>query len=307
MKRKSILFIVSIVLVLTLAFALVACNDDKKGDDDSLPTITLTEDMSLDEIKAVLKDVKNYKVNISDYYLCYWWENGYGYCATINNEESDSYGSMRSFMFDGAKFYKFEYDEEEYSYEMTDYSGYDYEVQDNMAALYLESMFDIAIDEDIPISVEDNKLTIEYGVLYDFNKTEPMIPEVYADYKSLPETAPITAKYEISEDGDGYYFAGIENGDYLKSYEIPSQYNGKDVIGITELYVYNLQKLTLPNTIKGIISLDCDELREIRFNGTKEEWNAIIKPESIFGDGWDEDLPDDYTIYCTDGTIVKGE
>ncbi len=305
MKRKSILFIVSIVLVLTLVFALVACNDDKKEDDDLLPTITLTEDMSLDEIKAVLKDVKNYKVNISDYYLYYYWENGY--CGTIINEAVGKYGSMYSCVFDGAKYYDFEYDGEEYSYEMTDYSGYDYKVHDNIATAYLESIFDMAIEDEFPISVEDNKLMINGYIYYDFNKTEPMIPEVYADYKSLSENAPITAEYEISEDGNSCVFVDIENGYLLKSYEIPSQYNGKDVVGIMSCNFVNLEKLTLPNTIIYIFDLDCDELKEIHFNGTKEEWNSIYKFGGSLLGSWDETLPDDYTIYCTDGTITKGE
>ncbi len=83
MKRKSILFIVSIVLVLTLAFALVACNDGggnyDEGDDNgtvgNLPNdddnggendndeddaITeLSEDMTLDEVKSFLSNVEN--------------------------------------------------------------------------------------------------------------------------------------------------------------------------------------------------------------------------------------------------------
>lgn len=90
MKRKSILFIVSIVLVLTLAFALVACNDngenpdgnnedgaigelpsddDNSGEnnnDDKNDVVTeLSENMTLDEVKSFLSNVENFTFSIS--------------------------------------------------------------------------------------------------------------------------------------------------------------------------------------------------------------------------------------------------
>ncbi len=45
----------------------------------------------------------------------------------------------------------------------------------------------------------------------------------------------------------------------------------------------------------------CDKLSTIRYNGTIDEWNSIIK-----GKYWDYETID-YTVYCTDGAITKSE
>ena len=44
---------------------------------------------------------------------------------------------------------------------------------------------------------------------------------------------------------------------------------------------------------------DCTSLKEIHFNGTKEEWNKIEKDKY-----WDKNTGE-YTIYCSDGNIKK--
>ncbi len=45
----------------------------------------------------------------------------------------------------------------------------------------------------------------------------------------------------------------------------------------------------------------CGSLTNIKFNGTKEQWNAIIK-----SDDWNYNTGN-YTVTCTDGTLSKTE
>jgi len=42
----------------------------------------------------------------------------------------------------------------------------------------------------------------------------------------------------------------------------------------------------------------CIGLKSIKFNGTKEQWNAISK-----GNGWKDDVPSTCKVICTDGTV----
>ena len=44
---------------------------------------------------------------------------------------------------------------------------------------------------------------------------------------------------------------------------------------------------------------ECSDIKIIRYQGTKEQWNAIFKR-----DDWDSGISS-YTIYCTDGEINK--
>jgi hypothetical protein len=62
--------------------------------------------------------------------------------------------------------------------------------------------------------------------------------------------------------------------------------------------------ITIPATTYEIDSLafsGCSSLTSIHYTGSKEQWQSIL-----FGTDWDLDTAD-YTVYCTDGTLVKGE
>lgn len=78
--------------------------------------------------------------------------------------------------------------------------------------------------------------------------------------------------------------------------------------GVTHLksgvftYCSNLTSITIPISMTEIdhwVFDECYRLDEIVFNGTKAQWNAIIKKEY-----WNIDSGS-YTVYCTDGTISK--
>ena len=66
---------------------------------------------------------------------------------------------------------------------------------------------------------------------------------------------------------------------------------------------YNLASIIIPSSVTSIETgafYDCDSLTSITFNGTMEQWHGIEKD-----DYWDNIMPDEYTIYCTDGEITK--
>ena len=66
----------------------------------------------------------------------------------------------------------------------------------------------------------------------------------------------------------------------------------------------NLEKVVLPGSIKTIYSgafYRCTSLKTIQYDGTVEQWKAIQKSAD-----WDQESGN-YTVYCTDGTVAKGE
>lgn len=75
---------------------------------------------------------------------------------------------------------------------------------------------------------------------------------------------------------------------------------------------YNLASVTIPLSVKTIDLLAFDKaekLQDIFYEGTKEQWKAIVKFTGINGDediSWDAHTGD-YTVHCTDGDIPKSE
>ena len=66
----------------------------------------------------------------------------------------------------------------------------------------------------------------------------------------------------------------------------------------------NLVSITIPDSVTSIgerAFYNCSRLKNITFKGTVEQWIAISK-DSTWSEGTSQ-----YTIYCTDGTIAKGE
>lgn len=64
----------------------------------------------------------------------------------------------------------------------------------------------------------------------------------------------------------------------------------------------SLKSITIPHNLTSIGSCafnKCSSLTDIKFSGTKEQWNAIKKDY-----GWNDNTGD-YTIHCTDGDIAK--
>lgn len=66
----------------------------------------------------------------------------------------------------------------------------------------------------------------------------------------------------------------------------------------------NITSITIPESVTYIGELALSystKLTSITFNGTKEQWNAIVK-----GDNWDKDAGN-YTVHCADGDIAKNQ
>lgn len=79
--------------------------------------------------------------------------------------------------------------------------------------------------------------------------------------------------------------------------------NSVTSIGDSAFYVCDaLASITIPNSVTSIgdsAFVGCIGLTSIRYTGTTEQWNAIVK-----GSAWD-DHTDEYTVFCTDGDISE--
>ena len=103
---------------------------------------------------------------------------------------------------------------------------------------------------------------------------------------------------------DGTYAVAVGNAKCLSKIDIPSTYKGKIVTAIADSgfsKCTNLKNISIPKTVINIGDLaffNCGELTSINFDGTKAQWEAIIKASN-----WGHYIGE-YIIYCTDGNIV---
>ena len=111
-----------------------------------------------------------------------------------------------------------------------------------------------------------------------------------------------------ADDNDGFIYE--ENGDGTASVvgmattiTIPdTSPNGETIIRIAGFVCKDLENIIIeiPSTIQIIEDYafyNCD-IKEIRYSGTVEEWNNIIKT-----DGWWNANSSGFTVYCSDGSI----
>ena len=112
---------------------------------------------------------------------------------------------------------------------------------------------------------------------------------------------------------DGYLFYTYDNVNYLLGYVgtdtelvLPENYNGNnyEIYRCAFCMCRELTSVTIPDGVTSIgeYAFDgCSGLKEIHYNGTKAQWNAISKDYCWnFCTGY-------YTIYCTDGNLTKDE
>ncbi len=236
MKKSGVLLVLSIMLVLILALTFGACNNENSGDD--LPGITLTDGMSLDEIKAALSDVKNYsfiyntkdKVRGGTYYVA---ENGYVidyfdngevyYIANFIADSTTAYYLVREFS--GAEEINKNY--ERYS---EVYENFEESIESIRSFLkeHLNDSFNDVEVGDATMTVKDGKLVFDgedfTNTFFDFNKTKLPIDEFFPGYK---DTADEYVEEDVSvlfEDGmtvsevrqvlavaDAYMWAEVES------------------------------------------------------------------------------------------------
>ena len=130
------------------------------------------------------------------------------------------------------------------------------------------------------------------GADVEADKTENCISDDYFRFNLLEDdTYEVSARYQ----------------DMPPSTLIPNSYNGKAVTAIAEQGFFgrfSMDSIIIPVSIKSIgryVFDDCVFLEDIRYMGTKEEWDDVIKEP-----GWYKDSAATI-VHCSDGdvTIVK--
>ena len=93
-------------------------------------------------------------------------------------------------------------------------------------------------------------------------------------------------------------------GDRVVSVILPNTVHTIDAYGFGQLY--ELTSITLPGSILNIGAhafYNCQSLRDIYFNGTKEQWDSIQKYSDDGYMTWNQGCPE-ITVHCTDGDIT---
>lgn len=152
---------------------------------------------------------------------------------------------------------------------------------------------------------------------------------LYVTYKKNAVAVPQKVIYSYDGEWNSRFddFVGMITG-FIENVNVP---NG--VIRIGHHAFHNkirLKSVTIPESVryidasafenndalveitmaKGVIEIaakafaSCNYLTRINYTGTKEEWKAIDKERLTELSAWDYQT-DNYTIYCTDGTIAK--
>ena len=119
-------------------------------------------------------------------------------------------------------------------------------------------------------------------------------------------------KIEKSDlDGDlrDYAFAGCKK---LTEIELPTNCNSIGSYAFYNCTSLTTVRITYDTSYDDVLQFwvndysfaNCTSLTSIIFNGTKERWYELLERNSTNMRGWNENTGN-YTIYCTDGTILK--
>ncbi len=202
---KKAIKVCSIVLAICLlAFVFAACDDKKGGEDNNngtvsnLPQVTLTDDMTLDKIKATLDGVHNYffKILFNDGYIYEYWcaENGFVNKTYAGDKDLDGYGynTFYGMFIDGDKYYDLVRDAKGGK---TEYYEYYYSVATEEMKAELKEMGNfLSLYLNDSARVENGKLIILYDCgedeltqmeFYDFNKITLPTDESFPNFREL--------------------------------------------------------------------------------------------------------------------------
>ncbi len=282
-------FPILVVLIICVVFgSFVACNKKDESKD------ILRSDMTLDEVKEALKDVKSYRRQsrtsdadgavLEDYVF---GTNGYSLVV-----ERISFYDVT--FFEDNKYYYMYGNSDVEEIMIVDCSGYDVnydfdrEGVDVLVSLMTEYGYTI---KDNTIYIEDVN-THSTHVFYEFNvaKTEP-----YGKYKSTYKTLQPTTSLLVYGDLDDNSCELAEVNAPLKTLQIPEAYNGKSV---TKVVCENVKNLIIPKTVKELRLRSISDDMIITYLGTKEEFYANVRTNTSIAA---------CDIECSDGTIKKGD
>lgn len=173
----------------------------------------------------------------------------------------------------------------------------------------LEYVFDVKEDE-VTIEVPSRRTKL---VIKNFNKTKIPVLDDYKDYKTAcaEEDVVKLGKYvKETNNGEEYYvFNGFNDIFYRGTYEVlvlpdvatykmKSHIDGIAVTGI-RCTDYVRKNLFVPQTVQKIEGYFLSQLKQITFDGTLEQWNAVQITENAL-----QDVQFDIKVVCTDGETV---
>lgn len=307
MKKRLFGLIMAVMLIAALCVSFVACNDN--GDNDDVPNaIAFSEDMSKAEIIEQLGKIENLTLeayNTGEKHSTYYVGKTFFWCDYAA-------GNSRFEFVDGKRMYYGEYypNGSGTYIGMTDYTDYDADLAPYFTDMLQEDYIDKFVEyvnndayfiENGNLKHEETKTIdgVEQTVVltvYDCNVTTmPSLPNAFADYKTMSATNAVV-EFNLSSD-ETYYNVGFIDR-YVKTYEVPSAYNGKPVKEfIAGCYSENLKTVTLPTSIVklGYCGHDAaDGELNIIYKGTKAQWASIEN-----SDNWAN--TDGVRITCTDG------
>ncbi|GEM_PF-2768513 len=280
MKKAFVILLIT-VFILSMCFALTACNDE--GDNDK---IHLSSDMSVEQIKEALKGITSYT---KEYYyednklsgLYVYTDKGTSFCGTNNNGDLDTQSASASF-FEGNRYY----DLSSEKCVVIDCEGFDVDFDNYNLAKDFE--LEIGFLSEGRYYIENNAIVIgaispktgnSAKIVYkDFNNSSVTIPYAYKDnYKTMQPTQNLLEFEDVSDTEcrlSGYNIA-------LKSLVVPNKHNGKDVAEIS--LSVPIATLTIPTTVKKIADLNYyeNEKYTINYLGTFEQWAAVKKDSRL--------------------------
>lgn len=286
--RKIFTFLAVVALIACLCVAFVACNNDDGGEN----SITLSADMTVDQIKEALKDITSYTV---EYYTgdqklkeskVYTVDGVSDYIANKTYVPSFS-GTLQSAKFyEGNRYYDLEMGfvgDGTNGYNMViDLSGVEFE----KVNFIKENPINFDMLERVDYRIENNSIIYNYGtadiiegeaIIKDFNKSTLRIPDDYKDnYKNLNTKFGAFSTNQISDTE-----CILRNITFrAASITVPEKIDGKTV---TKMSIGSGMPnvMTIPATIEEISVSNnavCNKYN-INYLGTKEQWNNVEKDE----------------------------
>lgn len=309
--KKKIMVLAVLLFILTLV--LFACGESNMdgtpggntpgGGDNTgsgkpgeiIDNSIFTPDMTESEILAIVNSIKYVAIDVSGYdeynnkATYYVGETGI-YCLGTYGRNNKTFISI--IFYDGTVFYEYDDEMEEVYYDATDYAGYDTDFQGDLGGIVKNLVEGIIEGMQSGYSIENGCLKAgEFTVRYWDGKSEIELPDVFADYKSLPTNSPV--KFTLSEDGTYYILSYASSR--LTKYTVPEIYEGLPVKEISARSFGNFDEFTIPACIEKLPEcVDVDTPLSIIYKGTMAQWYKLSKDIR-----WS--IEENVTVTCSDG------